>query len=133
MFVFLSLRLYSPVQTIFPSRIHACRHLLNALSPLIGAESVLGDRPVGPGWIQGASDETIAEWGEKGKESKEEMEVLIQTTCSVEYGRLMRKVCGLVYYQCMTVDDLFILAPRVEETRKIRREQSRPASAEHNG
>ncbi|KIM92020.1 hypothetical protein PILCRDRAFT_57074, partial [Piloderma croceum F 1598] len=75
--------------------IYACRHLLNTLSPLIGAESVLGNKPVGPGWMQGASDETIAEWGEKGKESREEMEVLIQTTCSVEYGRLMKKCLAL--------------------------------------
>jgi hypothetical protein len=59
---------------------------------------VLGDKPVGPGWTHGASEATIAEWGTKGKESlMEEMEVLIQETCSVEYGRLMRKVC-LVFF-----------------------------------
>jgi serine/tyrosine/threonine adenylyltransferase len=78
---------------IFCPRIYACRHLLRALSPLIGAESVLGNKAVGPRWAHGASDETIEEWGKKGTQSvKEEMEVLIQETCSAEYGRLMRKV-----------------------------------------
>jgi hypothetical protein len=88
--------MFALLLTTFCHRIYACRHLLRTLSPLIGAESVLGNKPVGLSWAHGASDETIAEWGKKGEENVKEMEVLIQETCSTEYGRLMRKVCPLI-------------------------------------
>lgn len=77
-----------------PPSLYACRHLLSAISPLIGAEFALGGKAVGPNWAQGASDEIMGEWKQKALDAvKEEMEVLIQETCSVEYGKLMRKVC----------------------------------------
>ena len=63
------------------------------MAPLIGAEFSLGNKAVGPGWANGASEKTIDEWRKKAVESvKIEMEILIQETCSAEYGRLMRKV-----------------------------------------
>lgn len=73
-------------------RVYALRSLLNALAPLIGAEVELGTA-VSPGWAEGASKEQIGQWHQKGLEhTKEEMEILIQETSGVEYGRIMHRV-----------------------------------------
>ena len=71
---------------------------------MIGAELELGTS-VPAGWAENASKEKIDEWRNKGIEStKEEMEILIQETSGLEYGKLMRRVsmsrrsvCSLVY------------------------------------
>jgi hypothetical protein len=100
-------------------RIFACRRLLAALAPLIGAESALGDKAVGPGWAHGTSDEKIREWTKKGTESvKDEMDVLVQEACSVAYGRLMRKVhCGVALSSFHGLFTLTCVATRTTETR----------------
>ncbi|KAH7928231.1 UPF0061-domain-containing protein [Leucogyrophana mollusca] len=75
--------------------IYACRALLQALSPLIGAEVQLG-KAVTAGWADDASPETITEWRKTGTELvKDEMERIIEETCAVEYGSLMRKRLAL--------------------------------------
>nr|VWO99782.1 MFS domain-containing protein [Ganoderma boninense] len=72
------------------------RALLNALSPLIGAENELGGKAVSPGWAEKASKEQVQEWSKRGTELvKEEMERIVEETCAVEYGRLMHKRLGL--------------------------------------
>ena len=67
------------------------RALLNALAPLIGAETELS-RAVASGWANDVPAEKISEWRKKGAELKDELERVAQETCSVEYGRLMHKV-----------------------------------------
>lgn len=77
----------------FRRSIYALRALLNALSPLIGAEDELGGKAVLPGWANNASKDKVQEWSERGIELvKEEMERIAEETCAVEYGRLMHKV-----------------------------------------
>ena len=74
-------------------RIYALRALLDALSPLIGAEIELGNKAVQKGWAEGVPKEKIQEWRKVGNDSlKDEMERIAQQTCADEYGRLMRKV-----------------------------------------
>ncbi|KAF8150778.1 hypothetical protein B0H34DRAFT_665320 [Crassisporium funariophilum] len=75
--------------------IYACRALLDALAPLIGAEAELGGKAVSAGWAEDASPEKVKEWTKKGQELREEVERVVQETTSVEYGRLMRKRLGL--------------------------------------
>lgn len=68
--------------------------MLNALSPLIGAESELGEKAVGMGWADGVSSKKIDNWRKKGTELvKDELECVVQEVTSLEYGRLLRKVC----------------------------------------
>ncbi|CAL1716563.1 unnamed protein product [Somion occarium] len=75
--------------------VYALRSLLTSLAPLIGAEAELG-KAVSPGWADEASKEKMDEWRKKGLElAKEEMEILTQETCGVEYGRLMRRRLAL--------------------------------------
>ncbi|EGN98915.1 hypothetical protein SERLA73DRAFT_181640 [Serpula lacrymans var. lacrymans S7.3] len=75
--------------------VYACRALLRALSPLIGAEANLR-KAVSPGWAQDVSDEKITEWRNAGTELvKDEMEKILEETCAVEYGRLFRKRLAL--------------------------------------
>ncbi|EAU85523.1 hypothetical protein CC1G_06424 [Coprinopsis cinerea okayama7 len=74
--------------------IYALRALLKALAPLIGAEIETG-KAVSAGWAEDASPEKIKEWTAKGLEIKDEMERIIQQTCSTEYGDLLRKRLGL--------------------------------------
>ncbi|KAG1736593.1 hypothetical protein EDD22DRAFT_924018 [Suillus occidentalis] len=69
---------------------YACRALLDALSPLIGAEAAQGNKAVQPGWASSATPETL------GKQlPKVEMEQILEDTCAIEYGNLMRKRLGL--------------------------------------
>ncbi|KAI1797378.1 hypothetical protein LXA43DRAFT_969349 [Ganoderma leucocontextum] len=76
--------------------IYALRALLNALSPLVGAEDELGGKAVSPGWADNASKDQIQEWSKRGIELvKEEMERVAEEVCAVEYGRLMHKRLGL--------------------------------------
>ncbi|KAH7915626.1 hypothetical protein BJ138DRAFT_997533 [Hygrophoropsis aurantiaca] len=75
--------------------IYACRALLQALSPLIGAETQLG-KAVSAGWADNASPEKIAEWRKAGVDLiKDEMERIIEETCGLEYGALLRKRLAL--------------------------------------
>ncbi|KAF9263247.1 UPF0061-domain-containing protein [Marasmius fiardii PR-910] len=75
--------------------VFALRALLNALSPLIGAELSL-EKPLQPNFSKDASEEQINEWKESAlKECKDELERVIQEEASIEYGRLMRKRLGL--------------------------------------
>ncbi|KAG1887260.1 hypothetical protein F4604DRAFT_1721032 [Suillus subluteus] len=69
--------------------VYACRALLDALSPLIGAEAAQGNKAVRPGWASSATPETLVSWRTAGKDlSKVEME-------QIKYGKLMRKRLGL--------------------------------------
>jgi hypothetical protein len=74
-------------------RVYALRALLTSLSPLIGAESELGNRAVSSGWADDISQEKMTELRKKGTELvADEMEKVIQHHFAEEYGRLMRKV-----------------------------------------
>ncbi|CAE6443718.1 hypothetical protein ACGC1H_002514 [Rhizoctonia solani] len=74
--------------------IFALRALLNALSPLIGAESSLG-HAVGPNWAQGASEHQIAEWSDKGEEIRDEVTEMVKSTFEKKYWEQMRGRLGL--------------------------------------
>ncbi|QRV75193.1 hypothetical protein RhiJN_03208 [Ceratobasidium sp. AG-Ba] len=76
------------------SRIFALRSLLNALAPLIGAESELGHR-IESGWAQAADTEQISTWAKKGEEIRDEVDDLIKGTFEKRYWRLMRDRLGL--------------------------------------
>lgn len=70
----------------------ALRALLNSLSPLIGAEMETGEAAK-PQWAASASAEKLDEWRKQATSNvKDEMEAILQETCSTENGTLMRKV-----------------------------------------
>lgn len=73
------------------SRIYALRALLDALAPLIGAESELGHR-VPAGWANSASPEQISAWADKGHEIRDEVDGTIKEVFEKRYWRLMRDV-----------------------------------------
>ncbi|KAH8831772.1 hypothetical protein DL96DRAFT_1524736 [Flagelloscypha sp. PMI_526] len=78
-----------------PSMIQfAARALLTALAPVIGKEEELGGKAISKDWAS-SSEDKIDEWTKKGLEVKDELDRIVQETCSVEYGRLMRKRLGL--------------------------------------
>ena len=75
---------------------YACRALLNALAPLIGAEVSLGNKAVKEGWAADASSDTLQSWRTTALEqTQSEMERVIQETCAVEYNLLLRKRLAL--------------------------------------
>ncbi|EUC57586.1 YdiU domain protein [Rhizoctonia solani AG-3 Rhs1AP] len=74
--------------------IFALRALLNALSPLIGAESSLG-HAVGPNWAKDASEHQIAEWSDKGEEIRDEVDEMVKSTFEKKYWERMRERLGL--------------------------------------
>ncbi|CAE6406608.1 unnamed protein product [Rhizoctonia solani] len=74
--------------------IFAVRALLNALSPLIGAEASLG-HAVGPDWAKDASEKQIEEWSTKGEEIRDEVDALIKSTFEKKYWGLVRQRLGL--------------------------------------
>lgn len=46
------------------------------------------------GWADGVSSKKIDNWRKKGTELvKDELECVVQEVTSLEYGRLLRKVC----------------------------------------
>lgn len=76
--------------------IYACRALLNALAPLIGAEISLGNKAVKEGWATDVSSDTLQSWRTAGLEQTQpEMERILQETCAIEYNLLLRKRLGL--------------------------------------
>jgi len=76
--------------------IYACRALLNALAPLIGAEISLGNKAVKEGWADDVSSDTLPEWRTTALEqTQSDMEHILQETCAVEYNLLLRKRLGL--------------------------------------
>ncbi|KAG0705687.1 hypothetical protein DFH29DRAFT_996562 [Suillus ampliporus] len=76
--------------------VYACRALLDALAPLIGAEAAQGNKAVQPGWASSITPETLVSWHTVGKHlPKAEMERILEETCAAEYGNLMRKRLGL--------------------------------------
>jgi len=76
--------------------IYACRALLNALAPLIGAEMSLGNKAVKQGWAVDVSSDTFQSWRAIAlEETQSEMERVLQETCAVEYNRLLRKRLAL--------------------------------------
>ncbi|KZT07649.1 UPF0061-domain-containing protein [Laetiporus sulphureus 93-53] len=76
-------------------RIYALRALLNALSPLIGAEAERG-KAVPPGWADDVPEEKLDELRKQGMELvNDEMVRIAQETCAAEYARLMHKRLGL--------------------------------------
>ncbi|CAE6513702.1 unnamed protein product [Rhizoctonia solani] len=74
--------------------IFALRSLLNALSPLIGAESSLG-HAVGPNWAKDASELQIAEWSDKGQEIRDEVDEMVKNTFEQTYWARARERLGL--------------------------------------
>ncbi|KII92528.1 hypothetical protein PLICRDRAFT_37296 [Plicaturopsis crispa FD-325 SS-3] len=80
---------HQPTMIVF-----ALRSLVNALAPVIGAQST-PDAPHPSKWAD-VPESTIAEWRAKGEEEvKDEVERIIQDVSSDVYGRLMRKRLGL--------------------------------------
>lgn len=75
---------------------YACRALLNALAPLIGAEISQGNKAVKQGWAAEVSSETLQSWRTTAlEEIQSEMEQIFQETCAVEYNVLFRKRLAL--------------------------------------
>ncbi|CAE6510921.1 unnamed protein product [Rhizoctonia solani] len=74
--------------------IFALRSLLNALSPLIGAESALG-HAVGPNWAKNASEKQIAGWSDQGQEIRDEVDEMVKSTFDKKYWERMRERLGL--------------------------------------
>ncbi|KAJ1308034.1 hypothetical protein OPQ81_002103 [Rhizoctonia solani] len=74
--------------------IFAVRALLNALSPLIGAESSLG-HAVGHNWAKDASEQQIEEWSNKGQEIRNEVDDMVKNTFEKKYWALVRQRLGL--------------------------------------
>ena len=73
-----------------PSSLFALRALLNALSPLIGAEAELGDRAVSAGWTEEVTKDKIKEWSSKGVVLvKEELEDTFRHEYEAEYNARM--------------------------------------------
>lgn len=83
---------------------YALRALLNALSPLIGAEAELGSA-VKSGWTDGANDEKLEAWRKKGLEIDEEMKGVIKETMEKEYWYLFRKVINFISSLCFPSHD----------------------------
>ncbi|KAG6374471.1 hypothetical protein JVT61DRAFT_4514 [Boletus reticuloceps] len=76
--------------------VYACRALLNALAPLIGAEISLGNKAVKQGWAADVSSDTFQSWRTTAlEETQSEMERILQETCAVEYNHLLRKRLAL--------------------------------------
>ncbi|KAI6108204.1 hypothetical protein F5141DRAFT_1121519, partial [Pisolithus sp. B1] len=76
--------------------LYACRALLDALAPLIGAEIALGNKAVQRGWADNVNDETISEWRAAGiKEVGSTMNRIIESTCASEYGMALRRRLAL--------------------------------------
>ncbi|KAH9063867.1 hypothetical protein EDB87DRAFT_1600794 [Lactarius vividus] len=74
----------------------ALRALLNALSPVVGAEAELGDRAVSAGWDEEATKDKIKEWSSKGVALvKEELEDTFRHEYEAEYNARMRQRLGL--------------------------------------
>ena len=74
------------------SSLFALRALLNALSPLVGAEAELGDRAVSAGWAKEATKDKIKEWSSKGVALvKEELEDTFRDEYEAEYNARMRQ------------------------------------------
>ena len=75
---------------------YACRSLLNALAPLIGAEMAQGNKAVQKGWADDASKEAITELRTSGiSETNSEMRRIIESTFSIEYSNLFRRRLAL--------------------------------------
>lgn len=81
--------------------------MLNALSPLIGAEAELGTA-VSSGWAEGVDQEKISEWSKKGLELRDEMDRIAQETAAVEYGKRLRKVCLVLNHILFMIKVLLI-------------------------
>jgi hypothetical protein len=75
-----------------PGSLFALRALLNALSPLVGAEAELGDRAISAGWAKEATKDKINEWSSKGVALvKEELEDTFRREYEAEYNARMRQ------------------------------------------
>jgi len=74
----------------------ALKALLNALSPLVGAEAELGDRAASAGWAKEATKDKIKGWSSKGVGLvKNELEDAFQHEYEAEYNARMRQRLGL--------------------------------------
>ncbi|EJU04998.1 UPF0061-domain-containing protein [Dacryopinax primogenitus] len=74
--------------------IFAIRALKEAISPLVGAE-VECNAPVSEGWAEGADEEKIEQWKEKGMEAMKDIELESMKIFETEHWALMRKRLGL--------------------------------------
>ena len=89
-----------------PSSLFALRALLNALSPLVGAEAELGDRAVSADWTKEATKDKIKEWGSKGVALlEEELEDTFQQEYEAEYNARMCQA-GLCYSSSVLVSQM---------------------------
>lgn len=78
------------------SSVFACRELLKALGPLIGAEMEQGNKAVQPGWADDTDEDTVSRWRALAVESvKEEMESVFESTFSIEYEAALRRRLAL--------------------------------------
>jgi serine/tyrosine/threonine adenylyltransferase len=76
------------------------RALLNALSPLVGAEAELGNRAVSAGWAGEAKKDKINEWSSRGVTLvEEELKTLFQREYEAEYSERMHRVCTLLAFE----------------------------------
>jgi hypothetical protein len=74
--------------------------LLNALSPLIGAEAELGNRAVSTGWAGEATKDKVKEWGSRGVTLvEEELKTLFQREYEAEYSERMHRVCTFLAFE----------------------------------
>ncbi|KAL4064500.1 hypothetical protein J3A83DRAFT_4360991 [Scleroderma citrinum] len=87
---------YNVSVSYFCPCLYACRALLNALGPLIGAEMAQGNKAVLKGFADDVNDETISKWRTSGiEETKSKMEQVIESTYSVEYANAFRRRLAL--------------------------------------
>ncbi|KAH8118049.1 UPF0061-domain-containing protein [Phellopilus nigrolimitatus] len=96
----------------------ALRSLLNALAPLIGAESELG-AAVKAGWADDVSKEKIEEWTKKGAEIEAEMKSEIESVMEKEYWTLFRKRLGLKTEETSDADELIRSLLSLLQTHKL--------------
>ncbi len=95
-----------------PNSLFALRALLNALSPLVGAEAELGDRAVSAGWAKEATKDKIKEWGSKGVALvKEELEDTFRHEYEAEYNARMRQARPCYGSHVLVSQNATILAP----------------------
>lgn len=108
------------------SSLFALRALLNALSPLVGAEAELGDRAVSAGWAKEATKDKVKEWSSKGVALvKEELEDTFQREYEAEYNARLRQARPLLWFIHSCASDAAIIiisalafdAPRNRTTR----------------
>ena len=117
------------------SSLFALRALLNALSPLVGAEAELGDKAVSAGWAKEATKDKIKEWSSKGVALvKEELEDTFRHEYEAEYNARMRQARPSMLWSIHSrVSDAAVLAPWSSTRRRAGRRGFGTASVGNAG